>query len=57
MGLNLSASYDNDAAPEELPKISFARENLLEEVKRALGTEGNDRKKGVSLVVIGTSKL
>ncbi|THV05438.1 EF Tu GTP binding domain-containing protein [Dendrothele bispora CBS 962.96] len=38
---------------EEPPKLSFAREKLLEEAKKALDAEGTSNKKNVSLVVIG----
>ncbi|KAJ8522995.1 hypothetical protein ONZ45_g508 [Pleurotus djamor] len=50
--LNLGPNDDTPTIVEEPPKISFAREKLLEEAKRALETQNQD-KKGVSLVVIG----
>jgi len=37
--------------PEELPKLTMAREKLLEEAKRSLEMEG--RRQALSLVVIG----
>ena len=51
-GLNLNS--DATECVEEPPKISMAREHLLEEAKRALRAEGDNGKKGVSIVVIGT---
>lgn len=52
--LNLTS---NEAAPmdEPPPKITIAREKVLEEAKKML--EGKNEKKGVSLVVIGESSL
>jgi len=51
-GLNLQVD-EPQFIEEEVPKVSLAREKLLEEVTKALqtGTEGG--KKGVNLVVIG----
>jgi elongation factor 1 alpha-like protein len=55
MGLNL---YSNgDEAVEEAPKISFAREKLLEEAKRSLEAEEGNANQSVSLVVIGKRNL
>ncbi|KAG6903305.1 hypothetical protein C0995_013058 [Termitomyces sp. Mi166 len=51
--LNLSKDDDGDARPEEPPSMSFAKEKLLEEAKRAIEAEGENGKKGVSLVVVG----
>lgn len=52
-GLNLNGqNFDATEPVEEPPKISMAREKLLEEAKRALSVEGNG-KRGVSIVVIG----
>lgn len=48
--LNLSKDEDGDTRPEELPQMSFAKEKLVDEAKRAIEAEGE---KGVSLVVIG----
>lgn len=50
-GLNLQV--EEPQIIEEIPKVTLAREKLLEEVAKALytGTEGG--KKGVNLVVIG----
>ena len=54
-GLNLNEqNSDATECVEEPPKISMAREYLLEEAKRALRAEGDNGKKGVSIVVIGT---
>lgn len=55
-GLNLNGqnSHATTECAEEPPKISMARENLLEEAKRALDVEDENGKKGVSIVVIGT---
>ncbi|KAG6919272.1 hypothetical protein DXG01_007404 [Tephrocybe rancida] len=51
--LNLTKDEDADAAPEEPPPMSFAKEKLLEEAKRVIDAEGENNKKGVSLVVVG----
>ncbi|KAG5716062.1 HBS1-like protein [Termitomyces sp. T112] len=51
--LNLSNDDDDDAKPEEMPHISFAKDKLLEEAKRAIEAEDGNAKKGVSLVVVG----
>lgn len=55
-GLNLeegsnSEEKDSSAVVEEQPKMTFAREKLLEEAKRK--NDAQDERKGVSLVVIG----
>ena len=53
-GLNLDGqNSDATECVEEPPKMSLAREKLLEEAKRALSVEGENGKKGVSMVVIG----
>lgn len=49
-GLNLE-ERDSSAVVEEQPKMTFAREKLLEEAKRI--NDAQDERKGVSLVVIG----
>lgn len=49
-GLNLEEK-ESSAVVEELPKMTFAREKLLEEVKRI--NDAQDERKGVSVVVIG----
>jgi len=54
--LNLTEKEEKPQVPEEPPKVSFAREKLLEEAKKALDAEGSNNKKTVSLVVIGQSK-
>ncbi|KAF5388321.1 hypothetical protein D9615_000112 [Tricholomella constricta] len=51
--LNITRDDTGDTTQEEPPKMSFAREKLLEEAKYALDAEGEDKKKGVSLVVVG----
>lgn len=51
IGLNLYSN--NDDAVEEAPKMSFAKEKLLEEAQRTLDARGENDKRGVSLVVIG----
>ena len=54
-GLNLNGqNSDVTECVEEPPKMSMAREKLLEEAKQALSVEGENGKKGVSMVVIGT---
>ena len=50
-GLNLQVE-EMQIVEEEIPKVTLAREKLLEEVAKVLQT-GVDGKKGVSLVVIG----
>ncbi|KAF8665717.1 hypothetical protein AX16_000167 [Volvariella volvacea WC 439] len=40
-------------APEELPKVTYAREKLLEEVSKAFEAENGQGKKGINLVIIG----
>ena len=57
-GLNLNGLNSNvTECVEEPPKMSMAREKLLEEAKRALSAEVENCKKGVSMVVIGTHFL
>lgn len=48
--LNLDTKDAEDVVYEPPPKISLARERVLEEARKALETSG---KKAVSLVVIG----
>ncbi|KAJ3506778.1 hypothetical protein NLJ89_g6680 [Agrocybe chaxingu] len=51
-GLNLTPGATNQAEVlDEPPKMSIAREKVLEEARRALDTE--EEKKGISIVVIG----
>jgi elongation factor 1 alpha-like protein len=51
-GLNLNdKTTDRPEVVEELPKISLAREKVLEQAKLALEAQGE--KKGISIVVIG----
>lgn len=51
-GLNLQVE-ESQIVEEEPPKVSLAREKLLEEVTKALQTGVDNGKKGVNLVVIG----
>jgi len=51
-GLNLQVE-EPQIIEEEIPKITLAREKLLEEVAKALQTGVEGGKKGVNLVVIG----
>ena len=54
--MNLNAVDEPGPVVEEpLPKITIAREKVLEEAKSALEAKG--QKKGVSLVVIGIFML
>lgn len=55
--LNLHVDDGGEQASEEVPKIKFAREKLLEEVSKKLKAIGENEKKGVSLVVIGEPPL
>jgi len=50
-GLNLNDKTTDREVVEELPKISLAREKVLEQAKLALEAQGE--KKGISIVVIG----
>ncbi|KZP07149.1 EF Tu GTP binding domain-containing protein [Athelia psychrophila] len=50
--LNIYSPDDEENAYEEPPKMTLAREKVVEEAKKALDARG-DGKKGVSLVVIG----
>ena len=57
-GLNLNGqNSDVTECVEEPPKMSMVREKLLEAAKRALWVEGENGKKGVSMVVIGAHFL
>ncbi|KAJ4472183.1 EF Tu GTP binding domain-containing protein [Lentinula aciculospora] len=51
--LNLTEKDERDIAIEDVPKASLAREKLLEEARNLIEAEGKERKKEVSLVVIG----
>lgn len=51
--LNLNAP-EEQVPDEPPPKITIAREKLLEEAKKAV--QGDGEKKGVSMVVIGVCK-
>lgn len=51
-------SKDDQLAPvteEPLPIVSYAKEKLIDEVKKSLEQEGEGKRKGISLVVIGMS--
>ena len=48
--MNLNDNETNEVV-EEAPKLSLAKEKVLEEAKRVLDREGE--KKGISIVVIG----
>lgn len=52
-GLNLGEKDEEGAVDEPPPKMSIAREKVIEEAKKALEEEEKSGKKGVSLVVIG----
>lgn len=54
--LNIYSPDDEENAYEEPPKMTLAREKVVEEAKKALDARG-DGKKGVSLVVIGKCDL
>lgn len=55
--LNLTEVEEQVVFSEEIPKASFAREKLLEEARKAIEAEGKDRKKEISLVVIGKTEV
>ena len=50
-GLNLQV--EEQQIEEETPKVSLAREKLLEEVAKSLEAGVDNGKKGINLVVIG----
>ena len=50
-GLNLTEAEESTPVEEPPPKITIAREKVLEEARQAL--QNNDAKKAVNLVVIG----
>lgn len=52
-GLNLGEKDEEGVVDEPPPKMSIAREKIIEEAKKALEEEQKGGKKGVSLVVIG----
>lgn len=56
-GLNLTRDDSADNVDEPPPKITFAREKLLEEAKRVIDADGENQKKAVSLIVIGKHLL
>lgn len=49
----MSQDVEEEPLAEEPPKISFAREKLLEEARRVLDAGNGNQKRAVSLVVIG----
>ena len=52
--LNLTPrDEESEVIEEEPPKMSFAKEKLIEEARRVTETDNENHKKGVSLVVIG----
>lgn len=55
--LDISALNLNNEKPvepeEEPPKMTIAREKVLEEAKRALDDDSQTGKKGINLVVVG----
>jgi elongation factor 1 alpha-like protein len=51
-GLNLNDKVE-EAIVEEPPKVTIAREKVLEEAKKELEAKEKQGKKAVSLVVIG----
>lgn len=53
-GLNLKDEDEGPVVDEEPPKITIAREKLLEEARKALEASENG-KRAVSLVVIGAA--
>lgn len=53
-GLNLDDEEPQAVLDEPPPKVSIAREKVLEEARKVLESEG---KKGVSLVVIGKMSI
>jgi len=55
--LNLDSREDQlpPVSEEPLPIVSYAKEKLIEEVKKSLEKEGKGKRKGISLVVIGMS--
>lgn len=50
--LNISTVGDEEMV-EEPPKMTLAREKVIEEAKKLLDARGDNDKKGVSLVVVG----
>lgn len=55
---SLNLDKDDQLAPvteEPLPIVSYAKEKLIDEVKKSLEQEGGGKRKCISLVVIGMS--
>ena len=53
-GLNLDTRDELAPVTEEpLPMVNYAKDKLIDEVRRSLGSEGEGKKKSISLVVIG----
>lgn len=57
LGLNLNDKTPDVGVLEEPPKITIAREKVIEEARRVLDAESQNHKKGVSIVVIGKWNL
>jgi elongation factor 1 alpha-like protein len=54
VALNLTPGDENgDSLPADPPKMSFAKEKLIEEARRVIEADSENHKKGISLVVIG----
>lgn len=51
--LNLTPRAERDDVVDEPPKVTFARERLIEEARRSIEADDENTKKGISLVVIG----
>lgn len=48
-----SSGTGGSGTPEEVPRVSLAREKLLEEAQRSIANGSTEGKKAVSIVVIG----
>lgn len=53
--LNLNVE-DPRVEDMEVPKVTFGREKLLEEVNKKLRAVGDKEKKGISLVIVGEQR-
>lgn len=51
--LNLNVEEPQLVEDTDVPKVTFGREKLLEEVNKKLKAVGENEKKGVSLVIVG----
>jgi elongation factor 1 alpha-like protein len=54
-GLNLQSKEGSPVVEEPPPKLSMAREKVLEEARKVIGANNAGGKKPVSIVVIGVS--